>query len=396
MPNNDPTKQGSDSNTVTTPPPVLEDIVLPPMTDNKPISEIKEKVTDTGSAAPSDDIVMQTQPISSNPRKKFAGGRVIATILGLFLLVGGLGAGVMLVGQNQNPNEQASSCYDTCLRQTGDAVECNAICKWQNPNEPTTPPEKIPECSSNGLGCEANEKCINGKCEPKTTEPPYSCNLPDMLNGYCKNIPTNLDCKSGTKVCSGSEYCHCQNGVECLTGICVPKSDFDTACTGDGRFVAKNPNGGKTAYTCCERNYVPGPNGIGCVLGSGGGTPTNPPSNPPKATPTPPAISASCQNLKAYPMSGNTSVPLTTAQLSALKSGNQFNLCVQGIKTGGSFDKVRFTINGVLQPEQAMTDRIGTTTEGQFCTVYTIPQVLPANGAFSFSAEMHHVTLGWK
>ncbi len=386
MPNNDPTKQGSDSNTVTTPPPVLEDIVLPPMTDNKPISEIKEKVTDTGSAAPSDDIVMQTQPISSNPRKKFAGGRVIATILGLFLLVGGLGAGVMLVGQNQNPNEQASSCYDTCLRQTGDAVECNAICKWQNPNEPTTPPEKIPECSSNGLGCEANEKCSNGKCVPKTTETPYSCKLSDMLNGYCKDIPTNFDCKSGTKVCSGSEYCHCQNGVECKTGICVPKSNFDTACTGDGRFVAINPNGGKTAYTCCERNYVPGPNGIGCVPGSGGGTPTNPPSNPPVVTPSPTPITASCQNVKAY---STTWTELTSAQLSALKANAQVNFCVTGVATGGSFDKAKFTINNIAQAETSAKRP----SSNDFCQAYTIPS---GTTSFNITAQIHHVTLGWK
>ena len=58
-------------------------------------------------ATHSDDIVMAPIVTTTTPKKKFAGGKIIATILGLFLLVGGVGAGVYLTGQNQNVNEKS-------------------------------------------------------------------------------------------------------------------------------------------------------------------------------------------------------------------------------------------------------------------------------------------------
>lgn len=66
----------------------------------------------TGSAAPSDDVVVNgAMPdiTGTTPKKKFAGGKIIATILGLFLLVGGVGAGVFLTQQDQNIAEKASA-----------------------------------------------------------------------------------------------------------------------------------------------------------------------------------------------------------------------------------------------------------------------------------------------
>ncbi len=57
-----------------------------------------------GSAAP-----INLPQMVASPRKKFGGGKIIATILGLFLLVGGVGAGIILIGQNQDINEKAAS-----------------------------------------------------------------------------------------------------------------------------------------------------------------------------------------------------------------------------------------------------------------------------------------------
>src|SRR3972149_4595943 len=77
-------------------------------------------VDDSGSAAPSDLPPM----VTSSPKKKFGTGKIIATILGIFLLVGGVAGGVLLTQQNQNVSEKADcrsglnpdgSLDDTCL-----------------------------------------------------------------------------------------------------------------------------------------------------------------------------------------------------------------------------------------------------------------------------------------
>ncbi|HLD92325.1 MAG TPA: hypothetical protein VI795_02915 [Patescibacteria group bacterium] len=126
MPNNDnQQKTGDDGQTpqVSFPSISVED-TLPPMTtssvtttsttntlpqDTKNPSPADDTSTSTGSAAPSNDISTPQIIGTTAPKKKFAGGKVIATILGLFLLVGGVGAGVFLTGQNQNISEKAAT-----------------------------------------------------------------------------------------------------------------------------------------------------------------------------------------------------------------------------------------------------------------------------------------------
>lgn len=120
------------------------------------------------------------------------------------------------------------------------------------------------------------------------------------------------------------------------------------------------------------------------------GTPTSPPSNPtptPKPTPSPsPVPVAQCQNITAY---STTWSVLTATQLSALKAGSVVNFCVVGSATAGSFDKAMFNINGTAQAETTL-HRPNTQ---DFCQQYTIP-----TGVYSFkiTAQIHHVTLGWK
>jgi hypothetical protein len=46
-------------------------------------------------------------PIISRPQKKFGGKKIIATILGFLVLIGSLGAGVILVNQQQDIREKA-------------------------------------------------------------------------------------------------------------------------------------------------------------------------------------------------------------------------------------------------------------------------------------------------
>ena len=54
--------------------------------------------------------------------------KIIRVVLGLFLLIGGIGAGINLVGQNQDIRSRAS-CMSRC---TAEADECEAICGRQD------------------------------------------------------------------------------------------------------------------------------------------------------------------------------------------------------------------------------------------------------------------------
>ena len=87
-------------------------ILLPPAPTAQPIE-------DSGSAAPSD-----LPPMVATPKKKFGNGKIIATILGFFLLVGGVGAGIVLTQQQQifKPKATCVGYWCTC----GGTTVCNS------------------------------------------------------------------------------------------------------------------------------------------------------------------------------------------------------------------------------------------------------------------------------
>ncbi|KKQ92121.1 MAG: hypothetical protein UT17_C0003G0144 [Candidatus Woesebacteria bacterium GW2011_GWB1_39_10] len=105
----------------------------------------------TGSAAPAD----LPPIIVSTPKKKFGGGKIIATILGLFLLVGGISGGVILTRQGPGFTNKAGGSGDTCDFGTTPGqceANCEAIVK------------STPGCHPNtGIGCgsEYNADCLD-------------------------------------------------------------------------------------------------------------------------------------------------------------------------------------------------------------------------------------------
>ncbi|MDP3918199.1 MAG: hypothetical protein Q8Q30_03435, partial [Candidatus Woesebacteria bacterium] len=227
------------------------------------------------------------------PKKKFAGGKIIATILGLFLLIGGVGAGVYLVQQNQDIREKAGGC-----RNDGDC--------------------------DNGQTCNKQQRCVGGD-----------------------NTPVGPGCGGG----SG-------DGCE---GASVGES-----CGGE-KVCKKRENG---SCSCVGSDPIP--------------VPVPAPTVPPTKPPIKPV--ASCQNIKAY---SPTWELLTNTQLSTLTAGSKVNFCVTGTTSVEVFDKARFTINNVVQNETTSI-RPGTT---DFCQGYAIPATIKT---FNITAQIHHVTLGWK
>ncbi len=396
-----------------------------------------EAPADTGSAAPIDAFA----PTISSPKKKFGGGKVIATILGLFVLIGGVGAGIFLTQQQQLFNQKAA-----------DAGTCNCVNdNGVNLGPGTCRADDTCDCGSNKV---KNNSCAG----PTTGSQDNTGNLPETdivggdqnasscamggnlwcvgCNGFCLSKSAGKTCDQaqlakcnmqpirGAKIvdCGSTEkrqQCYCQSdgsGSDTPTGnFNVNPTCFDAtgSCTAsDGLcMVEKNfLDDGSSGLACgtVVTYYCPASvnlsGGKSCDT-STGGTTTRPANfcgtiqtdtacqgfkttivpcgtNPPTTT----GPTAQCQNVKAY---SSTWAPLTTAQMSALTSGTSINFCVTGVATAGNFDKAKFTINGVAQAETT-TKRPGSE---DFCQSYTIPAGV---SAFTVSAQIHHVTLGYK
>lgn len=349
-----------------TPPVLVQEDVLPPMPsqseDKTPLSGVPQdvinpsSVVNSSSSAPENDIKIDTvmpAVVTSGPKKKFAGGKVIATILGLFLLVGGLGAGIFLVGQNQNIAEKAGGCAPGDLTSPGCLDErCTYLTgpECGGANAPWCSQEFASDCG--GWNPPGNPQCdwSQVNCPPGTT-----VDYNQEVSSFCGKITY---CTGPGTAQTKGECGDCRWIPDCYTN---PRTGVET-CQED-------------IWSCTKqliKTYK-------CV---------SPPTTPPTIAPTPtaPAITASCQNIKAY---SSTWTELNATQLTALRPGNTVNFCVIGVATGGSFDKAKFKINGVEQAETT-TKRPG----GQdFCQTYTIPATTIK---FFVSATVHHVTLGWK
>jgi hypothetical protein len=110
-------------NPVSTTPPVIfpqSDLPpLPPEFQNPPDGNIIETPKDLPSNQLNTDRDGSENPpdmssITTKPKKKFGGGKIIATILGLVVLVGGVGAGILLTQQQQLFNQEACGTTVTC------------------------------------------------------------------------------------------------------------------------------------------------------------------------------------------------------------------------------------------------------------------------------------------
>lgn len=173
------------------------------------------------------------------------------------------------------------------------------------------------------------------------------------------------------------------------TGLTGKDRDKCDSCTSQGREFC---NAAGSGYTCCVKQYVCARGG-GCKYDGGGGNPTTQPTIPPTSRPTvPPTVSptipptsAKCSGINIYTTNW---VLLKPAAFSALSPRVQVYFCVNGVSTGGAFDKARFTINSTLRPDTTIK-RPGT---NDFCDLYTIPYGVVN---FAVQGELHHTTLGW-
>jgi len=340
-----------------TPPPVkpAEETIHTPI--NKPIET-------SGSATP----VSEFPPmISSTPKKKFGGGRVIATILGLFLLVGGVGAGIVLTQQPQLLSSLAVKI---------------------NPNDIGNPSARIAAGGGNGGSGGNNPDIVNQQAGS------YNASLSNSSITYNK-VDYGVTGSTG-KTCS--DIGDPSTRQQCFLDHPVGNADATKPCGTTDNPLGSVSSDGQTCVvggigcngtdnncandhwtTCADKG---GTGNASCLkvvsTANGGGTST---------TTTTSGPSAICLNVTAYSASW---VALTDADLSALQPDTTVNFCVVGSVSSGAFDKAQFKINTTLEPETTAI-RPGSTNE--YCQSY---KILSTDTTVNVRAKIHEATLGWE
>ena len=343
-------------------PPDFQNLPEEKPVENTPPQKVTESpvvqqstVSDGGSAAPSD---VDISSVISKPKKKFGGGKIIATILGLFVLIGGVGAGIVLTQEPQLLQQKAAT--NTCSEQM-------AI-----------------TCGNNGEHCEADLN--GGHCVANPTPAPTATTLACTAEtvARCHAMSPSEDCQANA---SG--------------GLCVPKTI--APCTGTDSCIPDNTktdceqvNGvwdkciiyvGDMGYSCSACNGVPASSTPANQCSSGHYCDTYPDciSNThcdyqPKSctpdstcgsnnipTPTPPSLS--CTGIKAF--KGDNTTSMTSDDLSSLQVGDSVTFCAYPSAARGTF-----TVNGVATNEigSACAPAAGVPwRESCLCMPYTVP-----------------------
>ena len=385
-----------------------EDINIPPispdMVKDSPTFAPSQTISDSA-PLPNPDGSTGVPPMvpGLTPKKKFGGKKIVATILGILVLLGSLGAGIILVKQQQDIREKAGGC---CQKDS----DCSSYVCIMN-NFCGVGSGQCGNCTANS--CPKGTECKGGYCQDKP-----SCLGLDQVCGAptdvcCQGLTcTIIDSFSGASACKPATTCtsagQClPSGGTCCTGLetisvsessCASRRRCSTpVATPTGQPPPPPPGGGKcsdaSAANCQGKN--PGdicrktfkckalPNQIGpdnkvkCFCDDSEATPT--------ATPSPtPGPAPRCWNIKAYDTSWNQ---LSASQLSGLKAGDRVRFAVSG-SPANKIDKAKFKINGVDRPETSSKKP----STDEYYNEYTIPA---GTTSFTINAKLHHVTLGW-
>lgn len=429
MPNQpDPNQNQSTADTSQTlpaspasPPVISPSMDLPPL----PIDNSTQSATPTGAAPgvnqeaastqaappvpnqPADSSSSATPPesptvISSKPKKKFGGGKIIATILGVLLLVGGVGAGYILTQQPQIFQGKA------WIPEGADNPDKDK----NNPGNVEKPPKKEDDekPSSGGGGTPQPPAgghpgtCIDVNCAltldsngtyhyDSTLDVPNANGEYETIDGKRVNdyyneviLPSTAD-----NDCTGDGIC--ASGSSCVNGSCVSTTNNCGLSVNDTTAPACCADTVNCDNPVCEsgptgpRKECKSASGQHCTMSvndasCGGVNPGEPPGTNPPSTP---GTTASCLNVKAYDASWNE---LNNTDLSGLTTDDVVNFCVTGSASSGTFDRAQFSIGPTVEAE--------TTTKGQgaaagdYCQSYII---LSTDTTVNVKARIHHLDL---
>lgn len=257
------------------------------MDKNKPQADAHQKGLREESLTEATSVVTTT---SQEPKKKIAGIKIIATIFGILLLIGGVAAGVYLVQRQQEIRERAAS---------GSACNQHPDCILLD--EPGNQGSYTANRSITYLFITAKDY--------------HRFDAPGGDDG-CYRVTINGNSLSWARYGSGPD-CKDVSNIQIWLG------------TAPSPTTIQSPTPTPTTPP--------------------GQTPT--PTTRITSTPTPtlpPQVSAQCFDVKAYDTNWNL---LTASELQNLEAGNRVRFAVAGTATSGFFDKAQFTINGTTRLE---------------------------------------------
>lgn len=343
---------------------------------NPPLSTDTNTDTDQGGFIQNEGQEMITAP---HAPQKYGGKKIIATIFGILVLIGGVTAGVVLVQQRQNLEQQAAS-GSACDQ----SPDCVLVDNAPNSGSRTVDREityvDITDKEyhrynpgNNDDGCRRVNISGNTISWERYGDGPECKDVSNVQIWMSQGpTPTNAGQPEFVKIChyTADQSAHPWQAIE------VSKQGWESGHDEAHDFKKTEFD---FFYTNTDPNCPwpdPGNQGITCAdIWCEGGSPN----------PTSPQNFASCSEVKAYDTSWNL---LSQTQLANLNSGTIVRFTVSGSASSGTFDKARFSVNSVSLGETTLKKP----SSGEFYIEYTIPE---GTTSFNVDAQIHHTELGW-
>jgi len=346
------------------PPPPTGGFVAPPSPSSTPVSSAKKEDGPKENDIPDLPPVLST---SGKPKKSFP-KRTVATILGILLLVGAVGAGVTLVQQNQDIREKAVCTANNACLSPGDSccgleifdASC-AVTEARCSQSPSLGECESPgSCGASAQSCGPGEKCFKPAVGDSYCQADSSCGGDGGGDGD--------ECTPGGSDCAFRE--RCDDGTCIDIDFCDNNScDVETAYPGCSVshymsndkddptvldiVIAQGVRSANLGATDCGAEQID----VSCdgdgltdgvwrrydtnCTGGGGGNDNDTP------TPTtPPSEGGQCLDVKILDSNFEKLGPQKRA---ALVPGQLIYLAVSGERIPGGIDRARFWINEVRQ-----------------------------------------------
>jgi len=370
-----PPKPTMGAGTPSSPPPIMGGAPPPPPPPPSIIGGPKPK------KKPDKKVEPAVFPPGGKPKKKK--GKIIATILGIFVLVGGVGVYTYLAQQQQDISEEAAGVTKIC-------VEGSNVCLSKAPGatcQITT--GKGGTCDGTKISENPIAKTISYNCTCKATVVPTP--TPTDAPTTCTRSTRRFTIISSKITIIQSDFNKCPNGTlyvnryKCPGVSTMPAAGCNTGGKREKNNVQMCEEFGFESTCGCEQidigcttggspGYISACNSASCGGGGGGGGDNG-------------TLTCQCLEIKVF---NSEDVELTAEDLADLAAGDVVKFAVRGSASSGAITKARFTINGTLGTE--ITGKQEINGVSYYVETYTIPDDVTT---FSMKAELYHPTALW-